>query len=204
MATRSFVIDGITVEMEERDMQVVERHVQKLETDLDAARAEVATIRTAAQADLAKAQTETANGAAVVQTKDAEIATLKTQLADSKLTPQQLDKLVSDRVATVSRAKSILGDAVIVDGKTEADIRRQVVASKLGDTAKDWTDEMVTASFNTLTATSVLADSNNTRDLTGILATNHQSGDPLTKAYVEYNEGISNRWKTAGNHNAKQ
>lgn len=201
MTTRSFVIDGITVDMEERDYQVVERHIQKLETDLEAARTEAITIRTASQADLAKAQTEVANGTAVVQTKDAEIVTLKKQLDDSKLTPQQLDKLVSDRVATVTRAKSILGDAVVVEGKTEADIRRQVVASKLGDVAKDWNDDMVTASFNTLTVTD--AGNNSTRQVGEILQTHHNNGtDPLAKAYIEYNEGVSNRWKTAGHHNA--
>jgi len=150
MATRSFVVDGITVEMEERDVQVVERHLQKLGGELEAAKSEVATLRTASQADLAKAQTEVANGVAVVQTKDAEIATLKQQLTDSKLSPQALDKLVSDRVATVQRAKSIIGDALVVDGKTDADMRKQVVLAKLGDVAKDWNDDMVTASFNTL------------------------------------------------------
>jgi len=201
MATRSFVIDGITVDMEERDMQVVERHIQKLEGDLDAAKTEANTVRTASQADLAKAQTEVANSAAVVQTKDAEIATLKTQLADAKLTPQQLDKLVSDRVATVQRARSILGDAVLVDGKTEGDIRRQVVNAKLGDTAKDWNDDMVTASFNTLTVADT--GNNGTRQVADVLQNqNNFNGDPLAKAYNEYNEGVSNRWKTAGKYAA--
>lgn len=200
MTTRSFVIDGITVDMEERDMQVVERHVQKLEGELETANTALNALRTSSQADLAKAQTETANVAAAVQTKDAEIVTLKQQLTDSKLTPQQLDKLVSDRVATVQRARSILGDTILVDGKTEADIRRQVVSSKLGDVAKDWNDDMVTASFNTLTVDTGI---NGTRLVGEILQTHHNNGsDPLAKSYVEYNEGITNRWKTAGARSA--
>jgi len=200
MATRSFVVDGITVEMEERDVQVVERHLQKLGGELEAAKSEVATLRTASQADLAKAQTEVANGVAVVQTKDAEIATLKQQLTDSKLSPQALDKLVSDRVATVQRAKSIIGDALVVDGKTDADMRKQVVLAKLGDVAKDWNDDMVTASFNTLSVVPVNDGLNNgTRQLNDVLQTQiGLSGDPRVKAYTEYEEAISNRWKTAG------
>jgi hypothetical protein len=200
MATRSFVIDGITVDMEERDVQVVERHLQKLGGELEAAKAEVTTLRTTSQADLAKAQTETANAVAAGQTKDAEIVTLKKQLDDSKLSPQALDKLVTDRVATVQRAKSLIGDALVVDGKTDADMRKQVVLAKLGDVAKDWNDDMVTASFNTLSVVPVNDGTNNgTRQVNDVLQTQHNAnGDPRIKAYTEYEEAIANRWKTAG------
>jgi hypothetical protein len=198
MATRSIMIDGITVEMEERDVQVVERQIGKLETDLEAAQAELKTLRATSETALATAKTETANVATQVQTKDAEIATLKQQLTDSKLSPQQLDKMVADRVQTVQKAKSILGDAVLVDGKTEGDIRRQVVLSKLGDQAKDWNDDMVTASFNTLTATITTQDAHNGFNALSSVLQNTSGVDPRTKAYNEYEETLANRWKTAG------
>ena len=158
MATRTIMVDGISVEMEERDVQVVERRLANLaDGDSATAQAALATAQTTAQNDVATARTETANAKAEVQTKVAEIATLKKQLGDAKLTPQALDKLVSDRVATVQRAKAIIGDSLVIDGKTDADMRRQVVNAKLGDTAKDWNDDMITASFNTLSVLQTLA-----------------------------------------------
>ena len=95
--------------------------------------------------DSAKVVTEMA-------TKDAEIVTLKKQLDDSKLTPAKLDQLVKDRAAIASKARSILGDKLVVDGKTDSEIMGQVVTSKLGDAAKDWNADQIKISFDTLTA----------------------------------------------------
>ena len=200
MANRTLMVDGVGVELEERDVQIIERAISKLTSELTAAKTDLATAKTTAQNDIATAKTETANATAAVSTKDAEIATLKQQLADSKFTPQKLDQMVSDRVKTVQRAQSILGDALVVDGKTDADIRRQVVAKKMGDTAKDWTDDMVTASFNTLTV--AVGDSGNNGNLHQVVQVirhiDNSGGDPVAKAYNEYDEALSNRWKTAG------
>jgi cation transport regulator ChaB len=196
---RSFVIDGITVEMEERDQQVVERAMAKLESDLGAAQQELNLLRASSATELATAKTETANATTAAQTKDAEIATLKQQLVDAKLTPQALDKLVHDRVQTAQKAKAILGDALVIDGKTDIDIKRQVVLAKLGDQAKDWNDDMVTASFNTLTAVAAAPNTNDSMRLGDVLLLNNNGNtDPRNKAYAEYDEALSNRWKTAG------
>ena len=197
MALRSFVIDGITVEMEERDMQVVERRVNNLTSELETAQAELATLRASSQTDLATSRTETANAAAQVQTKDAEIATLKQQLADSTVKPADLDRMVTERSQTLVKAKSLIGDALIVEGKTDGEIRRQVVSAKLGDTAKDWNDDMVRASFNTLTAAVQVDDKGNDLPRLNVVLQKN-SGDPVTKAYAEYDENLTNRWKTAG------
>jgi len=204
MATRTIQVDGISVEMEERDVQVVERRIANLQAEVASAQAALATAQTTAQNDVATARTETANAKAEVQTKLAEIATLQKQLGDAKLTPAALDKMVSDRVATVQRAKSIIGDALIVEGKTDADMRRQVVSAKMGDTAKDWSDDMINASFNTL---AVLPDSggghNGLTHVINVMRNNDSSGlDPRAKAYSEYDENIQNRWKTAGRQKA--
>jgi len=198
MATRTIMVDGISVEMEERDLQVVERRISNLEKEVATANAALATAQTTAQNDTAKAATDVANVKAEVQTKEAEIATLKTQLAEAKLTPQALDKLVTDRVATVQRAKSIIGDALVVDGKTDADMRKQVVLAKLGDTAKDWNDDMIAASFNTLSVAT--ADSGNgLKHVARVIMNNDTGGaNDRDKAYAEYNNDISNRWKNAG------
>ena len=197
MPTKKIMIDGISVEMEERDTQVVERRLSALEAELATAKTALATAQTTAQNDVATARTETANATTLANNKDAEIATLKSQLADAKMSPEKLDKLVTDRVATVQRAKA-LHDSVVVDGKSDAEIRRQVVAAKLGDTAKDWTDDMVSASFNTL-STATADNGNGLSRVVDLLRNNDTGGgDALNKAYNEYETALSERWKTAG------
>lgn len=86
---------------------------------------------------------------AAIATKDAEITDLKAKLAAAE-SPAALDAALKDREAVVSKARAILGDKLVVDGKTTAEIRKQVVDAKLGDTAKDWTDAQVDASFAAL------------------------------------------------------
>jgi uncharacterized protein len=193
-----FMVDGIQVEAEEQAIQIIERRLAALQKEIDTAKTALATAQTTHQNDIATCRTETANATAVSQTKDAEITTLKTQLAESKMSPAKLDKMVSDRLATVDRAKSIIGDALVMEGKTDAEMRRQVVNAKLGETAKDWSDDMITASFNTLS----VAVSDTTNGLNHVVQVirhnNEPSGDKVGAAYRTYDNDISNRWKTAG------
>jgi len=86
-----------------------------------------------------------------VSTKDAEIVTLKKSVTDAT-NPAFIDAAVKARAVVVDSAKKIFA-AVVVDGKTDAEIKRQVVDSKLGDVAKGWNDEQITASFAALSAT---------------------------------------------------
>jgi hypothetical protein len=200
MATRTISVDSLQVTLEDRDAQIVERHIAKLAADLATAQTVLAAAQTAAQTDVAKATTDAANAKAEVQTKDAEITTLKSQLADAKMTPQKLDQMVAARVATVQRAKSIIGDALVVDGKTDADMRKQVVLTKLGEVAKDWNDDMINASFNTLSVATVDNNysGNGLNHVVQVIASNDPGGDARGKAYADYDKDISNRWKTAG------
>jgi len=203
MATRTILVDGIQVELEDRDAQLVERRITNLEKELSTAQTALATAQTTAQNDVAVAKTEAATAKAEVQTKDAEIVTLKKQLDDAKIKPADLDKMVSDRVATVQRAKSIIGDALIVDGKTVADMRKQVVLTKLGDVAKDWNDDMITASFNTLTVVPDSGSGNGLQHVVQVLQNNDSNVlDARAKAYADYDKELTNRWKTAGAHQA--
>jgi len=206
MTTRTIMVDGISVTLEDKDAQIVEKQLTKLTADLATAQAALATAQTAATNDAAAH----ANAIATIKTestnKDAEIATVKAQLADAKLTPQKLDKLVADRVATVQRAQKIIGDALVVEGKTDADMRKQVVLSKLGDTAKDWNDDMITASFNTLSVadTGNANGSNGLNHVVQVIANSDSSvGNDVAKSYRTYETDLQNRWKTAGVRNAQ-
>jgi hypothetical protein len=84
--------------------------------------------------------------------KDAEIVTLKAQVADAAMTPAKLDQLVKDRAVIAGKARTVLGDKLVVDGKTDNEIMTQVVNAKLGDAAKDWKPEQIKISFDTITA----------------------------------------------------
>ena len=195
-----YMVDGVAVELEDRDLQVVERYINKLQGELATAQTVLATARTTAQNDVATAQTETANATAQLQTKDAELATLKQQLTDATVTAEKLDLLADARAAVKQRAKALL-DSVVLDKKSDADIRRQVVNARMGDTAKDWNDDMITASFNTL---AIAQDSGNGSNglphVVNVVRHNDNFGgiDLRAKAYAEYDEALANRWKTAG------
>ena len=114
------------------------------------------------------------------------------------MTPQKLDQMVTARVATVQRAQKIIGDALVTEGKTDADMRKQVVLAKLGETAKDWTErhdhglvQHADGRRHAATATACSMSSASSPTTTF-------GSDPRGKAYDEYNNDISNRWKTAG------
>jgi polyhydroxyalkanoate synthesis regulator phasin len=83
---------------------------------------------------------------------NAKVATLEKQIKDGEMTPQKLDALVVERANVIAGAKKVLGDKLVIDGKTNADIRRQVVDATMKDAAKGWSDDAVTASFNTIVA----------------------------------------------------
>lgn len=153
---KTMVIDGITVEVGDGNAtEVIQKHIKDLSDKLTAAQGQVASL--------------TATHATVVTTKDGEIAklttdlgtsvakvtTLEKQLTDSALTPAKIDALVADRAVVATKAKVAMGDKVstlVIDGKTDDEIRKQVVDAKIGEAAKGWTADQVKISFDTLTA----------------------------------------------------
>lgn len=83
--------------------------------------------------------------------KDGEIAALTKQLADAKAAaePAAIDKLVADRAALVAIVKA-LDAAIVTDGKTDAQIRRELVEAKLGDAGKALDDAAIPGAFAVL------------------------------------------------------
>jgi hypothetical protein len=128
--------------------------------------------------------------------------TTKKQLDDSQMKPEQIDALVTQRLESVAKAKAILGDKLVVKDQSDAQIRRQVVDSRLGDMAKGWTDDQITASFNTLTAGIKIGDrsagqSNGTVfDVAHALSNPSPVKDERETAYDEYVKDISSAWQT--------
>ncbi|WP_343711900.1 DUF2213 domain-containing protein [Inquilinus sp.] len=134
--TKQVKIDGITVELSDTAYEVVSKLMSDHQTLKD--------VKAKVDADLATAQTG-------LQTKDGEITGLKAQLADAQITPAKLDAAVAARAAVIADARKIAGDKLVVDGKTEAEIRRAAVAAKIGDAAaKDLADAAVEGAFRVL------------------------------------------------------
>ena len=85
---------------------------------------------------------------AEVSAKDGAIAALEKQLADAKAEaePAAIEKRVADRAALIADAKKVKAD-LVADGKADADIRREVVAIKLGDAATTLDDAAIAGAF---------------------------------------------------------
>jgi len=198
---RTFTIDGLSVEMSDRDGQVVERAIKKHVDDLAAVRATADAAKAASEKQVAELTTQLADARKQVETKDAELATIKKQLDDSQLKPEQIDALVTQRLDSVAKAKVILGDKLVVKDQSDAQIRRQVVDSRLGEVAKGWTDDQITASFNTLTAGVKIGDrpagqsNGSVYDVAHALSNPSPVKDEREAAYDEYVKDISSAWQ---------
>lgn len=129
---KTIMLDGIPVNL--GDAAAVEAAIAKLQD-------------TAAKAAVALDDAQSA-----LATETGKVAALEKQLADAKaeLEPARLDQLVADRAALVTKVKAIAPD-LVVDGKTDAEIRRAVVAAKLGDACPN-DDAGVAGAFAVLTA----------------------------------------------------
>ncbi len=105
-----------------------------------------------------------------VSAKDGEIDGLKaTHLAElaaanaKVMDAAALDAAIASRTAVIDAARTILGAAFDVAGKSDADIRRAAVTLKLGDKVAAKDDAYIGAAFDTLTATAVVADADPAR-----------------------------------------
>lgn len=134
MTTRTLMVDGLSVELADKDAQIVQRAIDGLNKQI---------------ADLQSAAGE--HKATLVQ-KDEEIGTLKADLKkaqDAALKPEDVDRLVADRASLVETVKAI--DSKIEIKGSDADLRRAAVRSKLGDEmVKDASDAEISGMFKAI------------------------------------------------------
>lgn len=152
---------------------------------------------TDAQGKLATAQTEVATHATTITTKDAEIATLKTQLADTALTPAKLQDAAKAYALVVAQGKAL--GATVTDGMDTDAIKAAVVSAKLGDTAKNWTVDQISTSFATLAAAVMVDDAagDPLRQVLGDGAVNVADAEQKFRdAQARAAEQRRNAWKT--------
>ncbi|KRE07446.1 hypothetical protein ASE63_22365 [Bosea sp. Root381] len=180
---KTLMVDGITVEMSDTAVQVVGKVLQQLndaKATVDAQDKKITDLTTA------------------VSTKDGEIAVLKKQVEDGKMTPQQIDAAVVARSAVIADAKAITGAEVTADGKTDSDIRRAAVDAKLGDAAKGMDDAAIAGAFKALRASVGDADTDPVRRLSidGL----KQVGDARQQANDAFSKSVTdlNAWRKEG------
>jgi hypothetical protein len=151
MNLKSMIVDGITCEMTDTAVQVVQRALDASNNKFEEMKKAKEEEAKKAKDALDAANAEVAKLTTQLSTKDAEVVTLKKQVEDGVLTADKLDALVKDRQVVADKAKALL-PAVVVDGKSITEVMRQVVDAKLGERAKGWSDDQVKISFDTLTA----------------------------------------------------
>ncbi len=119
MTTRTLMVDGLSVDLTDKDAQIVQRAIDGLNkqiADLQTAAGEHTKAIAAKDAELAK--------------RDAKIDELQGKI----LSDADLDKRVQARADLITVAKAIAKD-VKTEGLSDADIRKAVVVAKVGDAA---------------------------------------------------------------------
>lgn len=125
------------------------------------------------------------------------------ELEVKQTTPEQIEQLVADRVATISNANKI-DDKFVTDGKSVEQIKRDIVASKadnvlvksiIGDNVADAEQVMIDATFKALLATTESKQVNAADSaLNGL--NNVADSQPMT-AYDKYKAGLTTAHKGA-------
>lgn len=134
MATKTITFDGLPLEVTdgaEAAITKLQGQITKLTADKAQADGEVATLTT----DKAKLEGEK--------------VALEKQLKDAT-DPATLQAAASARATLINKAMSIAPN-LVTDGKSDADIRKEVVSAKLGDDAKDFDDAKIEGAFASLT-----------------------------------------------------
>jgi uncharacterized protein len=135
VSTKIILVDGLQVEVTE----AAERAILKLQDQAKEL-----------QTKLSDTETKLADAEKAKGTLEGEKAALETKLKDAS-DPAVLQKAAAERSELCGKAKAIVPN-IVTDGKSDADIRKEVVSAKLGDAAKDFGDDQIAGAFATLAA----------------------------------------------------
>jgi hypothetical protein len=139
MTNRTLMVDGLSVELSDKDAQIVQRTLDGLSKQIADINAKMAT------ADAEHAKAIAAKDVELAK-KDAEIDGLKSKVVSDA----DIDKRVKSR-ADLERKAGVLAKDVKTEGVSDADLKRAVVAAKLGDAAiKDKADAYIDVRFEIL------------------------------------------------------
>jgi HK97 family phage prohead protease len=151
MNTRTLTVDGLSCDVSEHAAQIMQRALNDRQSIIDSTAEALKKAKEKVAELEAKMKEEGEKSAKDSAEAVAKISALEKQVADSALTPAKLDQLVKDRQVVIDSAKKLVA-SIVTDGKTEAEIRRQVVDAQLKDKAKGWSDDQVKTAFDTLSS----------------------------------------------------
>jgi hypothetical protein len=181
VATKTITFDGLPLEVTD----AAEMAITKLQNQLK----DVNAAKDKAEGQVATLTTDKA-------TLEAKVTTLEQQVKDAKLSPAQLRDAAKAFANTLDTAKKLAPNATINDSMDEAAIKRAVVSAKLGDAAKDWTDEQVAVSFDTLAAQSKDSQVDPVRNaLSGGVVNTADARGEYDKARDAQKARLSDAWK---------
>lgn len=142
--------------------------------------------------------TDLATATTTIATRDAEIVTLNQKVTDATLTPEKLRDAAKAYAQVVGKARAV--GVTVADTDSTESIMKAVVAAKMGDTAKDWNEAQIAASFAVLTKDAKEGDGGS-RDILRDAIT----GQPIIAADAAARESAAlqsandhNAWRTAG------
>jgi len=200
VSTMKITVDGLDLELPDMAANIVTRALDKITTDKNTLQAMITTLETklgTSTADIATLQTAS-------QTKDGEIIALKQQLKDAELTPQQIDEKVREKLAVVGKVVAVLGDKYVTDGKSNEELRRAVVESKVGvEVTKSMSDAAVGGAFIAYTSMPAKqqytpSKSNGVIDLASALVGDQEATDLRAKADAAWEKRgkiLENSWQ---------
>jgi hypothetical protein len=182
VTTKTIFVDELPVEVTDGAEAVINKLI-KQRGDLETKIADTET--KLGEANTAKSKLEGEKGA------------LEKQLADAT-DPAALQEAATKRAKLIEDAKK-LAPKLVTDGKSDADIRKEVVQAQLGDTAKDYDDTAIAASFATLAAVAKQSPkgADKLRDAITDTSVNDSDLDELVKARDKAREAMHNRFQTA-------
>lgn len=146
-------VDGISMEMNDKDAQIVQRALDAAFKQRDEAFKKLEEEEEDKKKKKKQYDTDSATLTTQVATLTTENTQLKTQLADATLTPEKMDTAIKNRANVIDKAKIILGADKVDVKLTDSEIRRVCVNHVVGDAAKEWNDDLVSASFATIKVT---------------------------------------------------
>jgi hypothetical protein len=187
---RTVLVDGLPVQMSDKDAAIVQRTIQKMQDQFEAFKKKSAD-------DDEEAEKEKKDSAEALKTKDALIATLTQQLKDAQ-DPAKLDAVLADRDVARTKARVLMGGTFKTDNKSIADMKREVVVAKSGvAAARNWGDVEVAAVFDHLAASVGPTQTHPFQDASSAFASPGVAAGQAIKdaAYAEYVKDLQNGWK---------
>jgi hypothetical protein len=141
VATKTITFDGLPVEVTDAAEAVITKLQGQLKDEAEK--------KAEANREVSKLQDERSK-------LQGEKAGLEKQLKDAT-DPATLQAAATARAALINKAISVSPN-IVTDGKSDAEIRKEVVSAKLGDDAKDFDDAKIEGAFLSLTRDAPGAD----------------------------------------------